>query len=150
MKSNRKRGSMACLSLAARLKNIYASRLAAPSPHWPADIQEGFTHINLSLFSTEYSIRRMKEQCSIDSRNFSARFHNHVGYSPRGYITRHRINLAKLLLKERQLKNLPVTSLGHLVGFENPSTFSMTFRNHVGASPKQWRKKVLSKREENV
>jgi AraC-like DNA-binding protein len=141
---------MACLSLAGRLKSIYASSLAGPNPAWPSDIQEGYTHINLSLFNPEYSIRQMKEQCCIDSRNFSSRFHNHVGLSPRGYITRHRVNLAKVLLREKQLSKLPVTSLGYLVGFENPSTFSMTFRNHVGLSPKQWRKKVHKKSDQRI
>lgn len=46
---------------------------------------------------------------------------------------------AKQLLKKENLKDLPVNSLGFLVGFEKPSSFSMAFKKKTGSTPKEWK-----------
>lgn len=64
-------------------------------------------------------------------------FRQEVGISPREYLTRYRVNVAKELLAETDES---ITSLARRVGFEDSAYFSRVFHNYTGMSPQSWRK----------
>lgn len=124
----------------------YKLQLPTPDENWPFDIRDGLNCINKHMFDPGFTVKTMRDQCNIKAQDFSSRFDNYIGFSPRAYITHHRIQLAKILLKDKEFRKLHVNTLGFFVGFEKPSSFSMTFRNHAGISPKKWRKNIYLKK----
>lgn len=127
------------LNQASKLLDKYVENLSKIEKRWPHDIIKSLECINANIFEPGFSIKTMREECNIHAQNFSSRFDNYVGFTPRAYITYHRIVAAKLLLKKENLKDIPVNSLGFLVGFEKPSSFSMAFKKRTGTTPKEWK-----------
>jgi AraC family transcriptional regulator len=68
--------------------------------------------------------------------HFLRAFKRATGITPHRYVTRRRIELAKLLLLAGQM---PVAEVGWRAGFASPSHFAAQFRKHAGASPAAWR-----------
>lgn len=60
--------------------------------------------------------------------------------TPHQHISEFRIQKAKKLLSEVDNN---MTDITFKLGFQNPVSFSKTFKQHVGISPKEYRKKVI-------
>ena len=77
----------------------------------------------------------------ISQQAFLSRFHFHRLFrqvyrrTPQQYITRKRLDKAKILLSE----NRPVTEVCNEVGFESIGSFSWLFRRRFGLSPSEFR-----------
>jgi AraC-like DNA-binding protein len=69
-------------------------------------------------------------------RNYSQIF----GKTPHQHISELRISKAIQLLKKLEYN---ITDISFEVGFQNPVSFSKMFKQHVGISPLQFRKKVI-------
>ena len=68
--------------------------------------------------------------------------------TPHQYLTRRRLERARHLLAST---TLPIWRIGHMVGFESPSFFSRLVSKHLGASPRELRRRLAdadSTREE--
>lgn len=127
------------INKALHLLEKYAENLSLCEDHWPYDIIRALECINTNIFEPGFTIKVMRQKCNIKGQNFSSRFENYVGFTPRAYITYHRIEASKQLLKKEDFKSLPVNSLGFLVGFEKPSSFSMSFKKRTGTTPREWK-----------
>jgi len=103
-----------------------------PVNGWPHEIRAGLEYINANLFDTKFSIAAMKRECMITDQNFSSRFRNYVGFTPRDYIKRHRVRLVKFLMDQKSLTRFPLNTLGFMAGYEKPSTFAMIFKKETG------------------
>lgn len=68
-------------------------------------------------------------------------FKSVTGYSPVQYLIRCRIGLAETLLIS---SDLSVTQVAMTVGYDNTNHFQTLFKNLVGTTPLQYRKKYLS------
>lgn len=62
-----------------------------------------------------------------------------TGVSLKDYINEYRINQAKILLEDDSLK---ISEVASLVGFENFTYFSTTFKKYTGLTPNQYRKET--------
>lgn len=72
---------------------------------------------------------------------FIRQFREFVGESPKQYITRIRLNEAKMLLESTDY------SIGHvarMVGYDNPLYFSRVFTKYMGLSPRDYRRSRLT------
>jgi AraC family transcriptional regulator len=67
---------------------------------------------------------------------FTRLFKNSTGVSPHQYVTQHRIELAKELLRNSQVS---VFEIGVRVGYSDPKHFRTLFRREVGVSPRDFR-----------
>ena len=68
--------------------------------------------------------------------------------SPRDYVEEYRIRQACQLLGET---NLPVTTIAHSVGYEDPLYFSKAFKKNIGRAPSDYRKiKAAVRAEEKM
>ena len=65
---------------------------------------------------------------------FTKAFQAATGFTPFAYLTRRRMEKAKMLL----LGGETVTRAALAVGYANPSKFSAAFRRCVGCSPTEW------------
>ena len=115
-------------------------RLQSPEEDWPFDIRDALFCINKNLFDPTYSLKAMRDLCNLSDTNFSSRFRHYVGMAPREYITFHRVHSGMMLFRNRKLKHVRISEIGFTVGYENPSSFTMTFKRFTGLSPKEWKR----------
>jgi AraC-like DNA-binding protein len=73
----------------------------------------------------------------VSEAHFTRTFRATFGETPHRYLRRRRIERAMFLLRETDRS---VTEISHQVGFGSLGTFSRTFRDIVGRSPRTYRK----------
>ncbi len=86
----------------------------------------------------------------ISERAFLSRFHFHRLFTkiycktPHQYLTRKRIDRAKILLSQ----NKTVTEVCNEVGFESIGSFSVLFKKEIGFAPQYYRNMAWLKKQE--
>ncbi|MEU6886662.1 AraC family transcriptional regulator [Streptomyces viridosporus] len=73
--------------------------------------------------------------------HFTRTFRATFGETPHRYLQRRRVERAMFLLRETDRS---VTDISFEVGFTSPGTFSRTFRDIVGRSPRTYRKEAVA------
>jgi AraC-like DNA-binding protein len=73
----------------------------------------------------------------VSPAHFSRVFRATFGETPHRYLQRRRVERSMFLLRESAV---PVTDISFQVGFSSPGTFSRTFRDIVGCSPRDYRR----------
>ena len=84
----------------------------------------------------------MAREAGYSRFHFARAFAAAYGETPRGYLTRRRIERAKTLLRTA---NLSVTEICFLVGFASLGSFSARFRTLVGQSPSDYRDAAVAR-----
>ena len=88
----------------------------------------------------------------ISQKAFLSRFHFHRLFrkiyrrTPHQYLTRKRLDRAKVLLAE----NKPVTEVCNEVGFESIGSFSVLFKKEIGFAPQYYRNMAYKKKLEQL
>lgn len=93
-----------------------------------------------NLHRNDLSLRMVSDHVGLSSSYFSQMFKQEMGEGINAYITRSRIERAKNLLATTDLRN-EVIALQ--VGFSTVNYFSTVFKNNVGQSPAEFRRKSL-------
>ena len=93
-------------------------------------ITENNTHPN--------PVARMAAQTGLNSRTFARRFREATGYQPMDYVHALRVEEAKLLLEADASS---VEEIGHMIGYEDPSSFRRLFKRKAGLTPAAYRRK---------
>lgn len=75
----------------------------------------------------------------VSEAHFTRTFRATFGETPHRYLQRRRVERAMFLLRET---DRAVTDICFDVGFGSPGTFSRTFRDIVGTSPRQYRREA--------
>ncbi|MGB7442771.1 MAG: AraC family transcriptional regulator [Coleofasciculaceae cyanobacterium] len=88
-------------------------------------------HLNQDI-----SLSEMAGVLNLSQYHFCRLFKQSTGITPHQYLTRCRIDQAKQLLLETELK---ITEIAFEVGFANHSSFTRLFRQYVGVTPKKFR-----------
>lgn len=84
----------------------------------------------------DLSLAELAELTQMSLHHFARLFKESTGISPHQYVIQKRIEKAKQLLKKR---DLAIADICQIVGFRNQSNFTVTFRQRVGITPKQYR-----------
>ncbi|UJF31758.1 response regulator transcription factor [Paenibacillus hexagrammi] len=92
-------------------------------------IQKNYQH-NITL-------QTVAAQVNLNPNYFSNYFKQETGRNFLEYLLEVRIQAAKKLLAEPDVK---VYEVGYLVGYENPSSFNRAFKNVTGTTPSEYRK----------
>jgi AraC-like DNA-binding protein len=87
-------------------------------------------------YASPLDLDAMSREAGYSRFHFARAFATNYGETPRAYLTRRRIERAKMLLRTA---NLSVTEICLLVGFDSLGSFSSRFRNLVGQSPTEYR-----------
>ncbi|NDK23821.1 helix-turn-helix transcriptional regulator [Streptomyces sp. TR1341] len=77
----------------------------------------------------------------VSPAHFARAFRATFGETPHRYLQRRRVERAMYLLRE---SDRSVTDIAFEVGFGSPGTFSRTFRDIVGSSPRAYRKEAVA------
>lgn len=94
----------------------------------------------LKIINTQYrkslNIDELAAICYMSKYHFIRAFKEHTGCTPYSYLTNVRINAAKNLLKNTNIK---VGNISDAVGISNQLYFSKIFKKHTGKSPNEYR-----------
>jgi AraC-like DNA-binding protein len=77
----------------------------------------------------------------VSEAHFTRTFRATFGETPHRYLQRRRVERAMFLLRDTDRS---VTDICFQVGFSSPGTFSRTFRDIVGRSPRTYRKHAVA------
>nr|WP_319561958.1 helix-turn-helix domain-containing protein [Marispirochaeta sp.] len=89
-----------------------------------------------SNLSSHYTLRELSEMANTSSRNFSRVFKRLYGLSVFQYINMERIKESIILIRET---TMTITQISSLVGFDEPSYFSLLFKKIMKCSPSNYR-----------
>ncbi|WP_138431758.1 helix-turn-helix transcriptional regulator [Fodinibius saliphilus] len=122
----------------------YQYSLPSTKPDWPKKISRAAQYINEHIYDQSLTVKQITGQCFLNGYNFSENFRHFLQLSPINYITTHRLESAKRLLKDHRLKQVPIVSISMHVGFKSNSAFTTTFKNKIGIPPSVWRKENMA------
>lgn len=88
-------------------------------------------------YAQNHSVDFYADACGLDKHYFIKLFKEYAGVSPHLYKTKIRMEKAKELLRNTELRNSEITEC---TGYSTPYYFSRIFKSHVGLSPKTYRK----------
>lgn len=120
-------------------KSAYLDSLQKPHPD--EDIIQ-VQHWLESNYAKTIHFSDLAKQFDLSIRNFNRRFKNALGETPNDYLQTLRINAAKDLL---QNTNLRIQEIADKVGCNDSSYFSSLFKKHLNSSPLAYRKTVRAK-----
>ena len=88
----------------------------------------------------QFDFLRKAAECGMSRSSFDVRFKKSLGYSPRTYLIRCRVELAKILLEQGK----SVGYIADLFGYSAPRHFSTQFKAVIGRTPRQVRMSAKS------
>ncbi len=83
-------------------------------------------------------VARMVARSGLNPRTFARRFREATGHQPMDYVHALRVEEAKQLL---EANTSSVEEIGHMVGYEDPSSFRRLFKRKAGLTPAVYRRK---------
>lgn len=94
-------------------------------------------------YDKKSNVNEIAQIVSLSTPAFCRYFKKQTNMTFTDFMNNYRINQAKLLL----LQNSCITEICFQVGFESPSYFNKLFKQHVGETPSEFKKKHLNKVE---
>ena len=89
-----------------------------------------------NISNCEFSLIEALESVPVSSTYFMKLFKKEIGYTPRDYLEKKRVEHAERLLLSGNLQNLRIKDIARLCGFHDPYYFSRVFKKQAGLSPK--------------
>lgn len=93
-------------------------------------------------YSQEIDLDYLAQKVYLSKYHFIRLFKKAYGTSPKKYLSKKRIEVAKKLLKT----DLSITRICHSVGYESIYSFSNLFKKETGISPSEFRKQLRMKK----
>ncbi len=92
-------------------------------------------------FALPLSLKELAQRTALSTSHFSNRFKHYYACSPIDYLIRVRMEQAKHMLSNR---NLRISEVSHLVGYEDVAYFSRLLKRYFGLNPRDLRKQLLA------
>ncbi|HEY6334237.1 MAG TPA: AraC family transcriptional regulator [Blastocatellia bacterium] len=124
---------------AARTARLPAARASTRNELYRR-ILRGRDHLLGSLDQPVHLADAARAAC-LSPYHFHREFRRMFGETPHRYLTRQRLERARLLLSR---DNQTVLEVCLASGFESPASFSLLFRRHFGLAPSQFRQSALN------
>lgn len=102
----------------------------------PVKILDAIRFISINIHQ-ELSIHFLADRYNCNSQYFSRLFEQYMGIRPQAYIIQKRLERAKHMICSGTLS---LTDIAERTGFGSLSSFSKTFKNEIGQSPRSYRK----------
>lgn len=119
--------------LCARLWDLFA--IISDSENSVIDYVDSAVDWIHAEYMTNLTVEKIAARLNIDRTYFSVIFKAKTGFSPKKYITNHRMHTAATLLAQNHLS---VTTVSSYVGYPDPFTFSKSFKRFFGMSPTEY------------
>lgn len=107
-----------------RQKEEYKKKIDSEDQEWPTDVKILYSKLNEVIFESGVKVNNIIKDIGYKNNNIMTKFRHYVGQTPKKWLIRHRIRLAKELLKKQSVS---VTEAAFAVGYDNPSSFSKIF-----------------------
>ncbi len=88
-------------------------------------------------FAEPFCVDQLAADCGVSTVQFRRLFQQNLGLSPRNYLFKLRIEMAKVMLGDPKNSILDISMA---VGFVTLSSFNRQFKRFTATSPSQWRK----------
>ncbi len=85
----------------------------------------------------DWTVPKLAERACLSRSAFADRFRKIIGQTPLGYLTDHRMRLARWQLGHTQL---PIFSIAEAVGYGSDTAFSQAFKRATGQTPSEYRR----------
>lgn len=120
------------------LNSIYLSELAAVSEKKELnhDVRKAIDFID-SNYASPITVDDMIKDIHISKYHFIRSFRRVMGITPYSYLTNHRINMSKTLLRST---DKTVSQIAEECGFRDTSNFITQFKKHTGQKPLQYKR----------
>ena len=99
--------------------------------------QEAVRAMENAYSDARVSVPHVAATCKVSRSTLDKLFRRQVGYGPREFLQRYRIDRAKSLLR---LHAIPLSEVATLTGFTDAFCFSRTFKRIAGMPPSRFRK----------
>ncbi|MBD8068723.1 response regulator [Bacillus sp. PS06] len=103
-------------------------------------IVEGVRRFLEKNYANDITLTSLSKQFHLNGTYLSELFKNQVGQTYSDYLIKLRINKARELLLDSELK---IIDVAQLVGFSNSSYFGTVFKKYVGQTPVEYRKEKI-------
>lgn len=100
-----------------------------------AYIRNAITYI-AENYASQIKINELADHIGVNRSYLASSFKKAMGYSPKEYLLRLRMEKAKKLL---ETTNQPINSIANSVGYTDQLAFSRMFKRYSGVSPKTYR-----------
>lgn len=98
-------------------------------------------YIKENLTNQDLTIDILAHKACMSTSHFHKKFKNTLGISPIEYINTEKIKFAQKLIRNR--KDLRITDVAYMSGFNNISYFNRQFKRFVKMSPQQYKKRTI-------
>ena len=115
------------------LNSLQAPLQRRNSEALPAHLSKALSIIH-AQYDQPIQLSSIADECQITPSYLCRLFNENLGTPFVEYLTRYRIEQAKILLRDR---TIPVKEAATRVGFRDPNYFSRIFRRYVGVSPSE-------------
>ena len=126
-------------ALSIHLMRRYASRTPQIKEYReglpPYKLEQVIEYIRVNL-EQDLTLTRLANLVQISPHYFAGLFKKSTGLTPHQYVTKCRLEQAKILLRR---SHLPIIQICYQVGFQNQSHFTRLFRQHFQITPKAYR-----------
>ncbi|QUL54315.1 response regulator [Paenibacillus tritici] len=119
--------------LKSLLRRLFKGNSQTPDSRLVQEIRE---YLNQN-YAQEMTLQHIAERFFISRENVSRKFKQITGENLSDYLTSLRVDKAKTLL---QNTNLRLSQIAELVGYEDEKYFSRVFKKTAGVSPREYRK----------
>jgi len=107
-------------------------------PKYSETIVKAQEYIRNNYSDKDISLHAVAKEVNISPNHFSTIFSQETGETFIGYVTKVRLEQAKVLLKTTQMRT---SDVGYEVGYNDTHYFGYVFKKHTGMSPKEFRNK---------
>ncbi|EMS73000.1 helix-turn-helix transcriptional regulator, partial [Ruminiclostridium cellobioparum] len=128
------------------ISNLISTQISTKKNKHDAIMKKCIQYIDTN-FKEDISLEYMAELFYFNASYFGSLFKSINGITFSQYLQKVRINKAKEYLKNTAIK---VYELAFSVGYSDPKYFIRVFKNEVGFSPDEYRRIVLSKKNEDT
>jgi AraC-like DNA-binding protein len=85
------------------------------------------------------TVNELARECRISVSHFARSFRQTTGMTPHQWLTRHRVEVAKQILRDR---NRELSDIALVCGFADQSHFTRVFSRAAGMPPGAWRRRL--------
>ena len=108
----------------------------------PVYIRDAMEYIE-NHYMKNLELKEVANHVFLNEWYFSSQFKKHMGVSFSEYLNQVRINHAKILLSHKEIK---ISHVAKLVGFQDQAYFSLVFKRFVHISPKRYQTNISKQR----
>jgi AraC family transcriptional regulator len=125
------------LAILARLFPLHASKENRTVPRWR--LQRAMDYIEANL-ADPIHLSDIASSVGLTRMHFARQFREATGFTPHSYLRERRLQHAQQLLQKTDMNILDVALNS---GFASHAHFATVFKRRTGATPKEWRRRLL-------